>query len=151
MPHKIHQSSVSMFRVGQLNVADKSGTGNCVLTAESGTSILVNGHRTNLTSHTVNYLIDQSESGKGWINGSSSSITFTLPGNAASGTLASFLRTGGSVGVNPGGSANFWHMGSGLFYPNGQVKYLQSSGAMLTVISDGQNHWYPIVEKGTIS
>lgn len=139
-----------MFRVTEMTVSDKTGIGNAILTSASGASVLMNGARYMLSSGTANYTISQHESSRTWVNTGSGPITFTLPSNSASGTAAMFVRTGGSLGVNPA-SAQIWHSTSGLFRPAGRVVYLNSSGAMFGVISDGNNRWYPIIEKGTIS
>lgn len=146
----IQIADVSSFRVGRLTLSDKSRVGPCILSPPSGLSIMFKGFRYNLISTAFDYFIAKHESGQTWINLTQSPILFTLPSGAEIGTTARFLRTGGVISISPNSNGSIWHSTSGLFRPTGQTIKLASSGAMAGLISNGENGWYPIIEKGII-
>lgn len=140
----IQQATISSFKTDELILSDRSGSGNMVLAAASGQSILLLGNTNRLATQTVNYNINISESCAIWLNGTNP-VQYTLPNNAPSGMAALFVRTGGQLSISPN-TGRFWHSTSGLFQATGATVILATSGAKYGVVCDGNNGWIPILE-----
>lgn len=145
----IQQTQISSIKTNRLTIASDTGSGNAQWAAASGTCILTYGYRSPLQYRGNNYVIDIAESCTYWINNSAAAITFFLPVNAPTGCAAMFIRMNGQINVNPQGG-RIWSSNSGLFRPANQSVFLTASGSKYGVVSNGNNGWYPIVEKGTI-
>lgn len=143
----IQQAQLSSFKTNTITIANDTGSGNAELAAASGTCILMYGYRSPIQYRGSNYTINVAESCTYWINNSAAAITFFLPVNAPSGCAAMFVRMNGQINVNPQ-SGRIW--ASGLFKPANQSVFLTASGSKYGVISNGNNGWFPIIEKGTI-
>lgn len=146
----IQQSNISAIKTNTLYISNHAGTGNAVIAAASGASILLSGDTRKLNTISTNYQINNEESLGIWLNNSAATIQFTLPENAPSGLAALFIRAGGQINVSPGPAGRIWSSASGLFIPTGQAVFLVASGSKYGVVSNGNNGWIPIMERGTI-
>lgn len=151
MPNIIYTGDSASINVSTLVLADKMGSGNCILTSPSGTSYIMKGVRLGFENITGNMTIEQHRSGYTWTNLGAGNITVTLSSGLATGTTALFIRTGGAMNINPSPSGRIWNMAGGFFYSQGSGLLMASSGSKLGLICDGNNRWYPTMEYGTIN
>lgn len=150
MPNIIHIGDEGALNVNTIVIADKTGRGNSTLVSPSGAAFQIKGLRLGYENISGVYNMPLHKSGFTWTN-TGADATLRLPVNVPIGTSASVVRTGSTFVINPTASGKIWNSTGGFFRSLGSGIFLASSGAKISLLSDGSNGWIPSLEEGTIS